>query len=431
MAWFLVATSPIRGHVAPFAPVVRQLTTEGHEVVWYGSASHRELIEKVGATFAPITRALDFGDGDFDRHFPERLQKKGLRQIVYDFEKIFVDSVPGMADDLFGILRGDAGFAADALLYDPTFAAGANVGLSAGIPYAMLNITVAAIESPEIPPFGIGLPFRAGPLGLVRNKLAYTLVDQVVFRAPNAAYRKICAERGWPIRPARPAGSPYLNLQPSVAEAEYPVRNFPPTLHFIGPLLPEAQAFTPPPWWDSVIDGDRPVVLVTQGTVATDPRSLIIPTLRALAEEDVQVIAATGGPTADELGIAIPDNCHVLSFIPFTTVMEHVDVYVTNGGFGGVMIALTNGVPVVVAGTTEDKAEVAARVAHRELGIRLRTSTPQAAAVRRAVRTLLDDPGYTERAARVGKLLRGQDAPAKAVRLLERLADTGEPVVAP
>jgi hypothetical protein len=51
----------------------------------------------------------------------------------------------------------------------------------------MLNITVAAIESPEIPPFGIGLPFRAGPLGLVRNKLAYTFVDQVVFRAPNAA----------------------------------------------------------------------------------------------------------------------------------------------------------------------------------------------------------------------------------------------------
>jgi len=334
MARFLVATMPIRGHVAPFAPVVRQLTTEGHEVVWYGSAWHRELIEKVGATFAPVIRALDFGDGDFDRHFPERLQKKGLRQIVYDFEKIFVDSVPGMADDLFGILRGDAGFAADALLYDPTFAAGANVGLSAGIPYAMLNITVAAIESPEIPPFGIGLPFRAGPLGLVRNKLAYTFVDQVVFRAPNAAYRKICAERGWPIRPARPAGSPYLNLQPSVAEAEYPVRNFPPTLHFIGPLLPEAQAFTPPTWRDSVIDGGRPVVLVTQGT-------------------------------------------------------------------------------------------------HRELGIRLRTSTPRAGAVRGAVRTLLDDPGYTERAARVGKLLRGQDAPTNAVRLLERLADTGEPVAAP
>jgi UDP:flavonoid glycosyltransferase YjiC (YdhE family) len=148
--------------------------------------------------------------------------------------------------------------------------------------------------------------------------------------------RKICAERGWPIRPARPAGSPYLNLQPSVAEAE----------------------------------------------------------------------------------------------CPFTAVMEHVDVYVTNGGFGGVMIALTNGVPVVVAGTTEDKAEVAARIAHRELGIRLRTSTPRAAAVRGAVRTLLDDPGYTERAARVGKLLRGQDAPTNAVRLLARLADTGEPVVA-
>ena len=34
----------------------------------------------------------------------------------------------------------------------------------------------------------------------------------------------------------------------------------------------------------------------------------------------------------------------------------------TNGGYGGVQYALAHGVPLVVAGDTEDKPEVAARV---------------------------------------------------------------------
>ena len=36
--------------------------------------------------------------------------------------------------------------------------------------------------------------------------------------------------------------------------------------------------------------------------------------------------------------------------------MEHVLVYVTNGGYGGVQYALATGVLIVAAGTTEDKA---------------------------------------------------------------------------
>lgn len=60
-----------------------------------------------------------------------------------------------------------------------------------------------------------------------------------------------------------------------------------PQVHYIGALLPDTPTdFTPPAWWDAVIHKRRPVVLVTQGTVATDAHDLIAPTLRALAFED-------------------------------------------------------------------------------------------------------------------------------------------------
>jgi hypothetical protein len=51
-------------------------------------------------------------------------------------------------------------------------------------------------------------------------------------------------------------------------------------VHFIGPLLPETPAdFDPPPWWHEVTPSRRPVVLVTQGTMATNPRDLLLPAL--------------------------------------------------------------------------------------------------------------------------------------------------------
>lgn len=58
---------------------------------------------------------------------------------------------------------------------------------------------------------------------------------------------------------------------------------------------------------------------------------------------------------------------------------------------------LANGVPLVVAGSTEDKPEVAARVAWAGCGRDLRTGTPRPEAIRRAVRDVLTTPSYRAR----------------------------------
>jgi UDP:flavonoid glycosyltransferase YjiC (YdhE family) len=88
----------------------------------------------------------------------------------------------------------------------------------------------------------------------------------------------------------------YLYLQGTVPSFEYPRGDLPEHLHFVGPFLPEEAppGFAAPAWWPE-LDQERPVVLLTQGTVATDPRQLIVPALRALAEEPVLVLATSGG----------------------------------------------------------------------------------------------------------------------------------------
>ncbi len=57
----------------------------------------------------------------------------------------------------------------------------------------------------------------------------------------------------------------------------------------------------------------------------------------------------------------MPSNTYVAEHIPHDLLLPKVDVMVTNGGYGAVQRALSTGVPLVVAGNTEDKPEVAAR----------------------------------------------------------------------
>jgi UDP:flavonoid glycosyltransferase YjiC (YdhE family) len=106
-----------------------------------------------------------------------------------------------------------------------------------------------------------------------------------------------------------------------------------------------------------------------------------------------------------------------------------VDVYVTNGGFGGLQYALSNGIPVVAAGKTEDKPEMGNRVAFNGSGLNLKTNRPAPEKVAEAVRTVLANPDYRKRAEAIQADLARHDAPEEAADLLDRLAETGRPVL--
>jgi UDP:flavonoid glycosyltransferase YjiC (YdhE family) len=173
----------------------------------------------------------------------------------------------------------------------------------------------------------------------------------------------------------------------------------PDNIRFVGPMPLPASDFNPPAWWKE-LDGSRPVVLVTQGTIAnSDLSELIEPALLGLAGENVTVIAATG--RNDGLSIAVPGNAKVEQFIPFDKLLPKVQVLVTNGGYGAVNSALAAGVPVVVAGETEDKPLVAARVEWSGTGVNLGTSRPTANQVRNAVRTVLSSKAVDQNVRRV------------------------------
>ena len=188
-------------------------------------------------------------------------------------------------------------------------------------------------------------------------------------------------------------------LQLSPEEFEYPRRDFSRNLRFVGTVLPPAPVSRSLPEWWPDLDSGRPVVHVSQGTVDNhDFTRLVRPTLDALADREMLVVAATGGRPIDELG-ELPANARAAEFLPYDALLPKTDVFVTNAGFGGVQYALSHGVPMVAAGDIADKPEVAMRIEWSGVGVNLRTGGPTPEAIGTAVDRILGDPSFTQRAA--------------------------------
>ena len=214
--------------------------------------------------------------------------------------------------------------------------------------------------------------------------------------------------------------SPHLHLQPTIPAFEYPRSDLPPQVRFIGPLVPPAGAAALPAWWADVLAAHArgtPIVLVSQGTLATDPAALIEPALVGLADEDVFIVATS--PRG--LTSAPPPNARVAPFIPYAALLPLARVMITNAGYGGVQMALQHGVPLVAAGGSEEKPEIAARIAWCGAGIDLRTGRPRPAAIRRAVARVLATPGYRDRARALAVEMATFDAPTLAAVEIARL----------
>jgi len=424
MARILVGSIPAVGHINPLAPVVRALHERGHEMVWYTGSRHRARVEATGARFAPWKAARDYDDARIEEEFPERARLKGLAQLKFDMKHVFIDLAVGQTRDIEAIAQD---FEPDVLFCEAGTFGGVFHSERSGVPVALLGVIPLARSSIDTAPFGLGLPPDASPLGRLRNRALNFLVERVLFadvqRHWNATRRELgLQETGWWLDAGVLAT---VYMQPTIPSLEHPRGDLPANVRFIGMIPPDPpRNWKPPDFWPELA-GPRSVVHVTQGTLANTTPRLIKPALEGLANEDVLVVVATGGPAPEALGLAdVPRNARVATFLSYPELLPKTAVMVTNGGYGGVQMALAHGVPVIVAGKSEDKPEVATRVAASGAGLNLKTADPTPEQVRKAVRSVLDDARYRDRARALAAEYARYDAVSTAVATVEGLVAT-------
>lgn len=416
MSRIVVAASPLAGHTAPMLTVARDLVERGHDVTLLTGSRFEKSAAATGAHVVTLSGVADFHDDDLNAVFPERSQRvPGPEQLNFDIMHVFSDVIPDQHAALQALLVDDE----DRLVFDQLFLGAWPVLLGApGIrPRRCIGIGISplALSSDDTTVMG-PIPGLEGEAARQAHRAANAGMRGAL--EPSQAYltrvlRKVGAKQDVPYLLDGMSTLPDAFAQLTVQEFEFARSDAPASVHFVGALPSDpAPDYERPSWWKELDEG-RPVVAVTQGTLANDDLGLLIePTLEALADEDVLVIV-TVGRDAERLDGRVPANARVENFVPYDLLMSYVDVLVTNGGYGTVQKALLADVPMVVGGATEDKPFVAARVAAFGVGLDLGPA-PTADAIRDAVHRVLTEPEFKAAALPIRAAIEGSD-PLKSI----------------
>lgn len=398
MPEILIPSLSPAGHIGPLLNVAQGLVDRGDRVTVLTAAAHAQKIRAIGAIPAAIPAEADFDSSRLDLDLPGRAETSGIKRINFDIQRIFLQPMPLLTralSELMAQTRFDVILSDSAYFGILPFLLGDAAARPPILSYSTMPLM---LSSRDTAPFGLGMAPSSTSFGRLRNRALTTLSHRVLLRDCQTAANNLLDRLNSRHLPTFILDSGALAdryIAPTVPEFDYPRSDLPSSVRYVGAVHPgPSRGFRRPPWW-SELDGDRPVVHVTQGTIDNaDLSRLLEPTIDALGGEDVIVVATTGGRDVSQLKVPLPMNTYVAEYIPHDLLLPKVDVMVTNGGFGAVQRALAMGVPLIVAGNTEDKPEVAARVAWTGAGVNLRTGTPSAGSIRAAVRKVLSDGRY-------------------------------------
>ncbi|WDG18749.1 nucleotide disphospho-sugar-binding domain-containing protein [Microbacterium sp. Clip185] len=398
----LLCAMPAVGHVDPMLVVGRELLRRGWRVRMLTGSRYADRVRAAGVDFVALPAEADTLDsvGAAGRN-------RGIATINAGVEEAFVRPALPAAHKLDALLADDP---VDVVFHDMTFLGvqGLLARPASDRPLVvMCGVGPAGFSSRDCPPYGLGIvPARWRAGGRMRDAVlnrsarwvlsgAHSALDDLLARldAPaldGAFFMDVLARSD-------------LLAQFTVAEFEYPRSDAPAHLRFYGPMAAPAASSGSAGELIDRLDPDLPVVHVTQGTVAnTDFSELIGPSLRALADRRVQVVITAGGRAASDLP-PLPRNAFAADYLPYDRLLPRTNVFVTNGGYGGLHQAMRYGVPIVVAGDSEDKVETSARVQFSGAGLSLRTGRPSPSQIARAVDRVLADPRFAAASRRIGE----------------------------
>ena len=418
MSRLLLASTPFAGHVYPMAGLGRALVARGHEVVFYTGAKYRMTVEATGCRFLPFRAATDFDDTDPEASFPAMRGGDGPAAMFSSFREIFFGTAPGQVRD---ILEAHQQEPFDAVVAEMTCFGPMLVHELTGLPWVTFSLSPLGLPSRHLPPAGLPLTAGKGRAGRTRDAALRALMDLTMNRAVRGLHNRARRAVGLPATSAPgmdPAYSSQLVLCQGVPELEPPRPDLPEHVHHIGDAAASTRTVEPAPGWLQQLDGTHPVVHVTEGTLGRGHDSFVARAVEAFTSQGWQVVVGGRHGMAD-----LPTGVIASERVPHDQLLPRTDLFLTNGGYGGVLAALGHGVPLLIVPGRQDKPLVARnmRLAGAARVVPARRAT--AAHLRSAASDILDDEAMTARVQHIAhRMAQAGGADAAARRIEDLLA---------
>jgi UDP:flavonoid glycosyltransferase YjiC (YdhE family) len=418
MSRLLFASMPFDGHFNPLTGLAVHLKGRGHDVRFYCAPSYAEKLARLGIPHLPFVRAREVNAQNLTQVFPEYENLRvGPKLIEVTLRQIFFGNLEAHYRDICE-LRAN-GFEFDALISDGALYASRLVAekLQPRV-YAVYPAPTPAPTSKSAPPPFFGLKPSRSIFGRLRDHFVAALLERTNAKSMSIL-NDLRAREGLP--PYRESlwdihvETARAIFQIGVPGLDFPREDWPANFRFVGALVPHRAPGGHVPLGhgiDERLARYQTLIVVSQGTVDNrDPEKLFVPALEALKGGPHLVVATTGHRHTEALSKRFPqDNIVIADWIDFHALLEQADLFICNGGYGSVMLSLSNGVPLLSAGKLEGKNDVNARVDYRQLGHDLGTERPTPRQIATGVRRIFADPRYRENAARLQAELASYDA---------------------
>ncbi|WP_331627995.1 glycosyltransferase [Actinomycetospora sp.] len=317
----------------------------------------------------------------------------------------------------------------DALVSSMLMLGGLAAAEARGIPAVVLVPNCYLIPTPGMPPFGMSWPPARGAFGRARvaamNNLGIRLWDRGLPRL-NALRRDLGLE---PLRHLFDQHRSAEHVLVLTSQAFDFSAELPRNVRYAGPQLDdphwagEAGSAPADVTSDDLVQeypgGADPLVLVSMSTTDMGQVELLRRVVAALDRLQVRGLVTTG-PGVDPDQVPATRTVAVLRAAPHARIMSDAAAVVSHGGHGTVIKALAAGLPQLVVPLGRDQPNNAARITHRGAGLQLRR-TSTTGAIAQAVERILQDRGFTHRAAELGATVRADAERTTVLEHLERI----------
>lgn len=401
------------GDVRPCANLAKRLITRKHDVTLIAYERFREYIEGEGIKFTAYP-----GDSEELMH---AIISGGsnMFKIMSAVKKVYAKDTDLIRDILIKACTG-----ADLLLYaTSTSVAMTYIGEGLKIPYVRLNFYPDAptkefrcVNYPEWP---LGKLFRG-----TYNKLSHILCGYFSVRIQKASKKSWLKPLG--LKNSMRLGNKYLDgsgIENLLGYSELVVpacEDYGENIHVVGYFSDVGQEdiYTPPAdIAEFLAKGEKPIY-IGFGSVPAGYDNILKTVLDALKITGKR--AFISGSWANIEKEKLPENVHLVGYVPHEWLFSQCEAVVQHGGAGSTANALRAGKPTLVVPFGSDQLFWGNRVYERGLGPKpIHQKKLTAESLAEAINDLCT-PEYIERAENIGKLLRAEDGVGRAVHFIEK-----------
>ena len=365
MAKIVFFCIPAHGHTNPTLEVVRELVSQGHEVVYYSYNMLKEKIEATGAKFISCD----------DYNMEQKLSPADSVRIGKDLAfstKILVDTTLALDEMVCEEMQK---LRPDCIVADSMAIWGKCVAMKLGIPFVSSTTTFA---------------FNRHSAKIMKQSVAQVLKMIFSMGKIQNGIKRLQA-KGYPVNNVLDI----IQNDDNVNTVVYTSPQFQPASEtfsdkyvFVGPSIRPATS--------QIEKTHEKLIYISMGTVVNNNVKFYHDSIKAFANTNYQVIMSVGNLVDMKEFENLPENINVYQSVDQMAVLAKADVFISHCGMNSVNESLYYGVPLVMYPQTPEQGGVANRVNQLKAGIILKKSN--VTNIRNAVETLLSDEEYRKNA---------------------------------